>query len=362
MPPSRNALETSYAFCRQLSRRAGSNFYAGFLLLPKEKRRGMEALYAFMRCTDDLADQGSEVRSQGSGVRGQGSGVRGQGSGVRGQGPETPSFQISKSPNQELHRREAIAAWRAALQQALAATGSAVQLPPQLVDLPPQHVVPPSALRPPPSAPPSALLPALADVVRCFHIPHEHLLAVIDGVEMDLTPRRYETFDELERYCERVASAVGLACIHIWGFRGPEAFEPARQAGVALQLTNILRDLREDTAAGRVYLPLADLRRCGYSEQELLAGTANDAFLDLMRFEIERAKQFYRAAAGLWDWLAPDGRRIFGLMTATYRQLLAQIERRPADVLRRRVRLSPLTKLGLFARWLLFPHDSSTLK
>jgi phytoene synthase len=191
-------------------------------------------------------------------------------------------------------------------------------------------------------------------VVRRYHIPHEHLLAVIDGVEMDLTPQRYETFNELERYCEHVASAVGLACIHIWGFRGPEAFEPARQAGIALQLTNILRDLREDAAAGRIYLPLADLRQCGYSREELLAGTVNDAFLDLMRFEIERAKQFYRGAAGLCDWLDPDGRRIFGLMTATYRQLLKQIEDRPADVLRRRVRLSSLTKLRLFAQWMLF--------
>jgi phytoene synthase len=358
MPPSRDALETSYTFCRQLSRRAGSNFYTGFLLLPKEKRRGMEALYAFMRCTDDLADQGPEGRDQGPGTGGQGPEVRGQGPGGRDQEPEISNLHISKSANQESLRGEAIAAWRAALQQALANSGSAVQLPPQLVELPPQHDLPLSALRPPPSA----LLPALADVVRRFQIPHEHLLAVIDGVEMDLTPRRYETFDELERYCEHVASAVGLACIHIWGFRGPEAFEPARQAGVALQLTNILRDLREDATAGRVYLPLADLRRCGCSEQELSAGTVNDAFLDLMRFEIERAKQFYRAAAGLWDWLEPDGRRIFGLMTATYRQLLAQIERRPADVLRRRVRLGHVTRLRLFARWLLFPHGSSTLK
>ncbi len=177
---------------------------------------------------------------------------------------------------------------------------------------------------------------------------------MIDGVEMDLTPRRYETFDELEHYCQRVASAVGLACIHIWGFRGPEAFEPARQAGVALQLTNILRDLHEDAAAGRVYLPLADLRRCGYSEEELLAGTANDAFFELMRYEIDRAKQFYRAAAGLRDWLEPDGQRIFGLMAATYRRLLEQIERRPADVLRRRVRVGRLARLRLFLRWMLF--------
>jgi phytoene synthase len=197
----------------------------------------------------------------------------------------------------------------------------------------------------------------LADTVRRFNIPREHLLAVIDGVEMDLTPRRYETFDELERYCEHVASAVGLACIHIWGFRGPEAFEPARQAGVALQLTNILRDLKEDAAAGRVYLPLADLRQCGYSLDDLQAGVVNDAFLRLMRFEIERAEQFYRVAAGLWDWLEPDGRCIFGLMTATYRRLLKQIERRPADVLWRRVRLGSFTRLRLFARWMLFSQS-----
>ena len=322
MSSSPDALETSYAFCRRLSRRAGSSFYAGFLLLPKEKRRAMEALYAFMRYTDDLADEESGFKVQGSRFK------------VQGSGP--PSSQGCEFPSNSGGRGEAILAWRAALEQALSTSGPAAQPPREWC------------------LPPSALFPALADAVRRFHIPHEHLLAVIDGVEMDLTPRRYETFDELERYCERVAAAVGLACIHIWGFRGPEASEPARQAGVALQLTNILRDLKEDAAAGRVYLPLADLRRCGYSQQELLAGTMNDAFLELMRLEIDRAKQFYRGAAGLWDWLEPDGRRIFGLMTATYRQLLEQIERRPADVLLRRVRLGSLTRLRLFARWMLF--------
>jgi 15-cis-phytoene synthase len=335
MPPPRDALEASYAFCRQLTRRAGSSFYAGFLLLPKEKRRAMQVLYAFMRCTDDLADELVFPLPMGEGP---GVGAD-ESSGARIQISESANLkssnlQISKSPNQN-----AIAAWRTALQQALQGESPALRSPLPL-----------------------SLLPALVDVVRRFHIPHEHLLAVIDGVEMDLTPRRFETFDELERYCERVASAVGLACIHIWGFRGPEAFEPARQAGVALQLTNILRDLKEDAAAGRVYLPLADLRRCGYSEQELLAGADNDAFLDLMRFEIDRAKQFYRAAAGLRDWLEPDGRRIFGLMTATYRRLLDEIERRPADVLRRRIQLGSLTRLRLFLRWMLFSHNISTTK
>jgi 15-cis-phytoene synthase len=329
MSPSRDALETSYAFCRRLSRRAGSSFYAGFLLLPKEKRRAMEALYAFMRCTDDLADDPC------------GAGVPPAQKNAGG----TPAPQGSFDS-----RRDAIASWRVALQQALVATAVATQRPTRQMPLP-HHVYSFSPL-----------LRALADTVHRFQIPHEHLLAVIEGVEMDLTPRRYETFDELERYCERVASAVGLACIHIWGFRGPEAFEPARQAGVALQLTNILRDLKEDAAAGRVYLPLADLRRGGYSEEELLAGTVNDAYFDLMRLEIERAEQCYRAAEGLWDWLEPDGRRIFGLMTATYRQLLRQIERRPADVLRRRVRLGSLTRLRLFARWMLSSRGSSIVQ
>jgi 15-cis-phytoene synthase len=318
MNRSRDATEASYAFCRHISRRAGSSFHAGFRLLPREKRRAMEALYAFMRHTDDLADEGSEVRGQGSGS-------------ANLPVAQSPNLQISKSPNS---RRELLAAWRAALAQAL---GN---------DLP----SPPSALPP--------VLPALADTVRRYCIPHEHLSAVIDGVEMDLVGQRYETFAELERYCERVASAVGLACIHIWGFRGPEAFEPARQVGVALQLTNILRDVKEDAVAGRIYLPLADLRSCGYSLDDLQAGVANDSFHRLMQFEIDRAKRFYRGGVGLWDWLEPDGRRIFGLMTATYWRLLKRIENRPADVLRRRVRLGLFTKIGLFTRWMLGPQGN----
>ena len=147
----------------------------------------------------------------------------------------------------------------------------------------------------------AALLPALADAVRRFHIPPEHLRAVLDGVEMDLRRPRYETFAALVGYCERVASAVGLACIHVWGFRGPEALGPARSAGIALQLTNILRDLKEDAAAGRVYLPLDDLRQCGYSVEQLQQGVTGAAFRRLVDLEVGRAEQFYRdgAAAGV---------------------------------------------------------------
>ena len=169
-----------------------------------------------------------------------------------------------------------------------------------------------------------AILPAVVQTVREFQIPPESLLAVLDGVEMDLEPRVYATFDELAVYCERVASAVGLACIHIWGFLGGEQRPraPSRSAGLALQLTNILRDLSEDARRGRVYLPLEDLRACGYSAEELQNGVVNRPFLRLMEMEIDRAEQFYREAAELSRSLHKDGRRIFGLMMETYHALL----------------------------------------
>jgi 15-cis-phytoene synthase len=312
MNSSPAAVETSYAFCRRMGRRAGSNFYAGFLLLSGEKRRAMDALYAFMRHTDDLADAG----------------------------PSDPS------------RRVALAAWRAALDDALQETAVS---PLPLGEGQGVRPETPKGEGRREKGEGTAILPALADTARRFHIPREHLDAVIDGVEMDLDHQRYETFDELRQYCERVASAVGLACIHIWGFHGPEAFEPARQAGIALQLTNILRDLKQDAEAGRVYLPLADLRQCGYSVDDLLAGVDNQAFRRLMTVEIARAEQFYRGGAELGRWLEPDGRRIFGLMMATYRALLQKIARDPAVVLCHQVRLGRVRKLQLLARWSLFP-------
>ncbi len=330
MNPSRDAVETSYRFCRRLSGRAGSSFHAGFMLLSREKRRAMEALYAFMRHTDDLADE--------------------------------PTPQAAAAPDDS--RREALTAWRAALEQALRA------------DREPEGAEgggdkgavrvegnPPSALTPALSRQASGLsiLPALADAVRRYQISHEHLYAVIDGVEMDLSRQRYETFDELRVYCERVASAVGMACIHIWGFRGPEAFEPARKSGIALQLTNILRDLKEDAAQGRVYLPLADLRDCGYSVAELQAEVADERFGRLMALEVARAEQFYVEGAELIDWLEPQGKRIFGLMMATYRAVLDEIARFPAAVFRRHVRLSGPKRFQLVARWCLLPPRKAAL-
>jgi len=188
---------------------------------------------------------------------------------------------------------------------------------------------------------------ALRHTVQSYHIPRQYLDDVLDGVEMDLDPGRYATFDALYRYCYRVASAVGLACIHIWGFRGEAAKGYAESAGIALQLTNILRDLGEDAARGRVYLPHEDLERFGYDEERLGRGERDDRFRALMRFEVERARSYYQAARPLSAHLPPAGRAVFQIMTRTYAGLLDLIESRDYDVFSRRVSLSAWRKLGL---------------
>jgi phytoene synthase len=220
-------------------------------------------------------------------------------------------------------RRAALASWRASLDAALAGRFG------------------------------DPLLPALVDTIEQFQLPVEQLHAVLDGVEMDLHKSRYQTFSELELYCHRVAAAVGLCCVHIWGFTDPTAYEPARACGVAFQLTNILRDLKEDASRDRVYLPQEDLSRFGYSVADLREGLRNESFRGLMRFEIERAEQFYHRAAELSQWLMPDGRRIFGGMLTAYRSLLEEIKRRDGDVFTSRVRLSPWRKLKIAAYWML---------
>jgi len=186
----------------------------------------------------------------------------------------------------------------------------------------------------------SSLLPALADTVTRFGIPRQYLHEVLDGVEMDLDERVYETFGELADYCYKVASAVGLCCIHIWGFRGAAALDIATPLGIALQLTNILRDLKEDAGLGRVYLPQEDLRRFQYTADDLARGVRNDRFAALMRFEIARAEDHYRRGDGLERFLDRDSRPALRAMVGIYHGLLEEIKRRDGDVFTSRVRLS----------------------
>ncbi len=294
MTDSSGNLRRSHAACRRVARAAGSNFYPCFFLLGPARRRAMVAVYAFMRHTDDLADS------------------------------DHPADQ----------RRQAVARWRSALAGALTSPG-----------------------RQPEEIAGGWLLPALADTARRYQIPHRHFFDILDGVEMDLAPHRYETFDELARYCRRVATAVGMACLHIWGFDGEAAFPPAGACGLAFQMTNILRDLKEDAARGRVYLPQEDLRRFDYTEEDLRRGVADDRFLRLMRFQIERTELLYREAAPLVDHLEPAGRRIFSAMWRLYHQLLLNIRSAPAVVLRQRVHVRRSQKLAI-GLWTLCPFSA----
>jgi phytoene synthase len=193
------------------------------------------------------------------------------------------------------------------------------------------------------------LYPALHHAIREHGIPVRHLEEVLDGVEMDLDVCGYDTFDDLYGYCYRVASAVGLACLPIWGYRG-DAARPAEAAGIALQLTNILRDVGEDIGRGRVYLPGEDLERFGYGVEKMRQRVCDDRFRALMRFEAQRAYGYYDAAEPLAALLEPPGRAVFLVILRTYRGLLDAIVARDFDVFAARVRVGTWYKLWLAAR------------
>ena len=194
------------------------------------------------------------------------------------------------------------------------------------------------------------LSPALRDTVQRYQIPREHLFSLLHGCAMDLDPRHYANWDELRDYCLHVASSVGLACLCIWNCHDPAATQPAIDCGLALQLTNILRDIRADAELGRVYLPQEDLARFGVSESEILAGKPTTAAAELIRFEAARAKELYASAWRALPLIPQPARRLYWLMHQTYFQLLLNIEREPKAVFERRVGLSLPTKLWLATR------------
>ena len=260
-------LAASHDYCRRLTIQARSSFPIAFRLLPEEKRRAMFALYAFMRLTDDLADE----------------------------------------PNEGQCKKNVLDDWRQQLDDAL------------------EH-----------DKPTHPLHPALVDTIQRYNILPDYLHLVIAGVKEDLHPIVFAHFDELYQYCYRVASVVGLACLPIWGFQG-DAHPSAEAAGIAFQLTNILRDLGEDHARGRVYLPSDELQRFNVDPDFWHEPQSRDAFRELMQFQVRRAWDYYAKSVPLRDCLSRDGRRVFGVMNGVYRQLLKQIERRNYDVFTQRV-------------------------
>lgn len=278
------SLASSQAYCRRVARRAKSSFPLTFRVLPRPKRDAMTALYAFLRVTDDLADD----------------------------------------PGDPAAKRAALAAWRGRLDAALQ-------------DATPSHRV----------------HAALAHAVHTYDIPPAHLHAVLDGVESDLDPVAVATFADLYPYCYRVAAAVGLACVPVWGLRpglDPDrATAPAEAAGIAFQLTNILRDVGEDAARGRVYLPADDLAAFGLTPATWDRQESRSAFRALVRFEAGRARAYYARSEPLAGLLTRDGRAVFGVMTGVYRRLLDEVERAGCDVFERRVRVGRLTKARVLA-------------
>ncbi len=287
-------LASSYAAARSIARREARHFYFAFQSLTPPRRDAMCAVYCFLRRLDDLAD----------------------------------------TPTEEDRRRaDRFAPCRAILDLAYGASGARAGSR--------------EASRDP-------VAPAFADAVTRFRIPREDFEEALRGAEMDLEQRRYRTFAELRVYCHRAASVVGRMCIQVFGHSGGRAIALADELGVAFQLTNILRDLREDAERGRVYLPAEDLERFGVDEAELRASTASERLRRLLAFEAERARTHYESAAPLLALIDHPSRRALAGMRAMYRAILGKIERLDYDVLSRPVRLSLREKLWITARsWVL---------
>ncbi|HLH32018.1 MAG TPA: phytoene/squalene synthase family protein [Terriglobia bacterium] len=179
----------------------------------------------------------------------------------------------------------------------------------------------------------SKLLPAFHNTIERYKIPAEYFHDLMSGAEMDLSVRTYETFDDLSRYCYCVAGTVGLCCIHVFGFRDPKALQLAPKLGIAFQMTNILRDVAEDYSMGRVYLPQEDLKRFGCTDRDLSDRVGSPAFIQLMRFEADRAWRLYEEGAQLLNMIDNDSRSSLWTLMRIYSGILAKIESIHYDVL-----------------------------
>jgi phytoene synthase len=200
---------------------------------------------------------------------------------------------------------------------------------------------------PPPDDP---VLVALADAIPRFGIPRRHLDALIDGVEMDLSVTRYPDYPALEAYCDRVAGAVGLVSLHVFGFDDPRAPGHAARLGVGMQIVNIMRDVAEDAALGRIYLPLDEMAAHGVSEDDLIAGRLTPGFRSLMAFQAARARALMDDGERLLPLLDRRARMCVAMLSGLYREVLGEIEARDHDVFSGRVALSTPRKLALVVR------------
>lgn len=276
-------IDASYDFCRDVACREAGNFYWSFRLLPADRRRAMCALYAFMRQTDDIADEG-----------------------VGGS-----------------DRAEALNLWQSAFHQGV------------------QGELPTAFSWPG--------FPALIETVKKYNIPAKYLDAVIKGVRYDLNPVRVQTDAEFRDYCWHVASAVGLCCLHIWGFQSNNgrAETLAETLGIAFQRTNILRDISEDYARNRVYLPAEWLDKYNIHPNEFALPTSTENLKRLVREQVVVARSEYDAARELQSLVNPEGRAMLRAIARIYEGILDLIENQDYDVLVERARVPRWRKMAI---------------
>ena len=298
------ALSDAYLHCNRIAHAEAKNFYWAFRFLPKDRRMGMTAVYAFARQADDIADLDLQAESGSAALR-----------------PQVPA---SPTPA-DAGRLDRLRQLREDLRKALS-----------------------GEVRNP-------VLAAVADTVARFSLSPKYLELILDGAEQDLRISRYATFGALKDYCQLVASSVGLICLELFGCEEERAKPLAENLGVAFQLTNILRDVREDATRGRIYLPQEDLLAAGCLESDILKGTKTDAFLKVCAINAARAREHYEAAHPLLSHLSSVARRTVALMATLYSTILEKIEDGNFPVLERRVALSRLEKMFIFLSVLFNP-------
>jgi squalene synthase HpnC len=288
----------SYEQCHRIARESHSSFYPAFFLLPKPKRDGIVSLYAFMRMIDDVSDEGASL----------------------------------------VAKQRGLARWRAALDEAV--TGSSQAFDGNAVKPLPEDYLKGE----------KEVLPALVDTIERYKMPPRYLHDLISGAEMDLSIQAYPSFERLKEYCYRVAGTVGLTCAHIFGFHDSRALELAEKLGLAFQLTNIIRDVREDVSLGRVYLPEEDLSHFNISRDDLKRGETTLGVRELLRFEAERAWKLYAEGSDLLELIAEDSQATLWLLVHTYSSLLARIESVDFAVFNGRIGLTKTEKLKLVTK------------
>jgi len=299
--PAPAQLTMAYSVCRGITRANAKNFYYAFLVLPKRKRQALCAVYAFMRRCDDIADD--------------------------------PNLSLEE-------RRYKLDTWLDALHRVQQGQPSDDPILLALTDAQRRYTIPAGLLD---ELAMGTAMDVVDPVAESQNAPAAN--ASVPGLTI-----QYQTFDDLKLYCYRVASVVGLVCIHVFGYRDPSAEPLAEQCGLAFQLTNIIRDVKEDAAMGRVYLPEEDLAKFGLSAAELLSTPDAARFRPLLALEADRARELYQAGEQLIPYISEDSQPALWVLVNIYRRLLEKISERQYDVFNGKVGLTVSEKLRVLGR------------